>query len=155
MLYTGVGNCAASCLPEGLNCTLTALRDTFGYTHIHTCVPCVPTLLWFALSNQIPNTGLRLQAVQQTEIGVSVSVGLPSLRASTLCAAPTSHLLGQLPCCLQGRSRQQQGKKLNCKYRMHYETSGTGWKIWGKIRENVINYFQVFLFQHTWRVSAV
>lgn len=54
-------------------------------------------------------------------------------------AAPTTDTSVLLPVVCKKSPGSNRGIKTNCKYRMYYETSGTGWRIWGEIRENVIN----------------
>lgn len=58
-------------------------------------------------------------------------------------AAPTTDTSVLLPIVCTESPGSNREIKTNCKYRMYYETSGTGWRIWGEIRENVINNFQL------------
>lgn len=58
-------------------------------------------------------------------------------------AAPTTDTSVFLPVVCKESPGSNSGIKTNCKYRMSYETSGIGWRIWGEIKENVINYFQL------------
>lgn len=68
-------------------------------------------------------------------------------------AAPTTNTLVLLPTACKESPGSNRGIKTNCKYRMYYETSGTGCRIWGEMRGNVINYFQL-LFSSICEESA-
>lgn len=75
-----------------------------------------------------------------------MSVGLPSLCNSTASAqpasaAPTTDTSVLLPVVCKESPGSNRGT--NCKYRMHYETLGTGCRISEEIRENAANYFQL------------
>lgn len=109
--------------------------------------PLSPSCYILPKINQSPGPGYICKWFQRMKLGslcqwvCQACVTARSVQPAS--SAPTTSTSVLLPVVCKESPGSNRGIKTNCKYRMSYETSGAGWRIWGQIRGNVINYFRL------------